>query len=288
MHMDEFSVLVIAHKRTSHLRQLLAGVDRSSIHPAEVVIVYMDDPSPVPVSCGVPLRIVHVSSLGDDAGLPLARARNAAAAAATTARLVFLDVDCIPSAELFTALVRSLRNGPILAMAEPRYLGKPLEHKGQVNDAQLQELSVPHHARAGLPLGAVKSLYEMFWSLGFAITASGFARVGGFDEGFSGYGGEDTDFAFRARDAGLSMCFVPAPVFHQHHGVHKPPLNHFVSIIDNARRFHERWGSWPMEGWLEAFTQLGLVDWNPDGASLAILRTPTAAEVESARSLAPY
>lgn len=288
MPLDDFSVLVIAYGRAGHLRRLLAGVDRSSNRPAEVVIVYMDDPAPAMVSCGVPLRIVHVSSSVDDAGLPLARARNAAAAAAKTENLVFLDVDCIPSAGLFRDLVEVLSSGPVLAMAEPRYLGKPLGHREPVNDARLRELSVPHHARAGLPPGAVRSLYEMFWSLGFAVTASGFAQIGGFDEGFSGYGGEDTDFAFRARDAGLWMCFVPAPVFHQHHGVHKPPLNHFASIIDNARHFHQRWGSWPMEGWLEAFARLGLVDWNPDGENLTVRRTPSPAEVEAARSLAPY
>lgn len=286
--LHEFSVLVIAHGRAGHLRRLLAGVDRSLDLPAEVVVVYMDEPSPVLVTCGLPLRIVHISSSDNDTGLPLARARNAAAAAAKTPNLVFLDVDCIPSTDLFRALVGSLHPGSVLAMAEPRYLEKPLEHDAEVDDVQLRELSVPHRARTGLPMGSTMSRYEMFWSLGFAITASGFARVGGFDEGFSGYGGEDTDFAFRAREAGLSMRFVPAPVFHQHHGVHKPPLNHFASIIDNARRFYARWHSWPMEGWLESFTELGLVHWHPSRASITIVRRPSAAEVEAARSLAPY
>jgi GT2 family glycosyltransferase len=288
MQLHEFSVLVIAHGRAGHLRRLLAGVDSSLDRPAEVVVVYMDEPTPELVSCGVPLRIVHISSSGDDTGLPLARARNAAAAAAKTANLVFLDVDCIPSAELFRALVGSLLPGPVLAMAEPRYLRRPLEHDAEVNDVQLRELSVPHRARAGLPMETTMSRHEMFWSLGFAITASSFAQLGRFDEGFSGYGGEDTDFAFRAREAGLSMRFVPAKVFHQHHGVHKPPLNHFASIIDNARRFYARWHRWPMEGWLEAFTQLGLIDWHPGRASITIVRAPSAVEVEAARSLAPY
>lgn len=288
MPLPEFSVLVIAHGRAGHLQRLLTAVDRSIDRPTEVIVVYMDEPTPAPFSCGVSVRIVHISSSDEDTGLPLARARNAAAAAAKTANLVFLDVDCIPSADLFTALVGTLHPGPVLTMAEPRYLRGPLEPEGEVNEAQLRAFSVPHHARTGLHTGTTMSRHEMFWSLGFAITASGFTQVRGFDEGFSGYGGEDTDFAFRAREAGLSMCFVPAPVFHQHHGVHKPPLNHFVSIIDNARRFYARWHSWPMEGWLGAFTELGLIDWDAGRESITVVRDPTSGEVEAARSLAPY
>lgn len=288
MLLPEFSVLVIAHGRAEHLRRLLAGVERSSARPAEVIVVYMDEPNPAPVHCAVPLRIIHISSTSEDTGLPLARGRNAAASAAKSANLIFLDVDCIPSIDLFAALVKPLHPSPVLVMAEPRYLRGPLEPEGEVNEAQLRAFSVPHHARTGLPTGTSMTRHEMFWSLGFAITASEFAHVGGFDESYSGYGGEDTDFAFHARAAGLSMCFVAAPVFHQHHGVHTPPLNHFVSIIDNARRFHARWRSWPMKGWLEAFTELGLIDWDAGRESIAIVRVPTSLEIKAARSFAPY
>ena len=49
--------------------------------------------------------------------------------------------------------------------------------------------------------------YNLFWSLSFALTADTWRRIeaefGGFDEGFSGYGGEDTDFARQLREHGI-------------------------------------------------------------------------------------
>lgn len=283
-----FSVLVIAHGRTGHLRALLAGVQRSAEQPSEVVVVYMDESDPEPIQCSVPLRIHHVHSRAGEAGLPLARARNAAAAAAASPNLVFLDVDCIPSALVFTALVDAIGGEEMLAMADPRYLTAPLDAGTGADDAALLAASVQHHARARLAEDEPGARHEMFWSLGFSIKAVLFARLGGFDEGYIGYGAEDTDFAFRARAAGVPVRFVPEMLFHQHHGVHKPPLNHFAAIVANARQFHKRWGSWPMEGWLRAFAGLGLVDWEPAGSNLDVLRAPNAVQVASARSNDPY
>ena len=284
--MADFSVLVLVHGRAEHLRRLLAGVDASGMHPAEVVIVYMNEPSPVPMRCGVPLRIVHISSRESDPGLPLARARNAAAAAAQTPHLVFLDVDSIPSANLFTAFMQVLSQERVLAMAEPRYLMKVLDATLPVDDEVLFANSVRHHTRGELPKESTMADHAMFWSLGFAIHASVFAEVGGFDEGYSGYGGEDTDFAFRLRELSVPVRFVDTPVFHQHHGVYTPPLNHFLEIICNARVFHARWNVWPMEGWLKAFAHRGLISWTPSQSSLIVQRIPTPQEVESARSCA--
>lgn len=284
----EFSVLVISHGRANHLQQLLSGIDRSLERPLEVVIVYMNETSPPPVSCTVPLKIVHVCSPAGHAGLPLARARNAAAEAAQGTDLVFLDVDCIPSANAFGDLLAAIQQRPALAMAEPRYLRAPLPDGLLVNDQLLHGLSVPHHARDGLHYGIPTLRHELFWSLGFAIPAADFALLGGFDEGFSGYGGEDTDFGFRAREAEVPMLFLPAPVFHQHHGVYKPPLNHFAAIISNARHFNIRWNRWPMEGWLGAFADLGLIHWRPESPAITVLRVPTETEIEAARSHDPY
>ena len=286
--MADFSVLVIVHGRADHLRRLLAGVDASVLHPAEVVIVYMNEPSPAPMQCAVPLRTVHVSSPQSHSALPLARARNAAAAAAQTPNLVFLDVDSIPSADLFATFMRVLSEGKILAMADPRYLKAPLDATLKVNDEILFAGSVRHHTRQGLPTGSSMSAHAMFWSLGFAIHASVFAEVGGFDESYSGYGGEDTDFAFRIRESGVPVRFVDSPVFHQHHGVYAPPLNHFSEIIENARLFRARWSVWPMEGWLKAFAHRGLIAWTPSQPSLIVHRMPTPHEVESARSSDAY
>lgn len=284
----DFSVLVIAHGRAGHLQNLLAGAERSNELPNEVVLVYMDEPDPEPVSTCLPLRTAHVSSRRGETGLPLARARNTAAALASSQNLVFLDVDCIPSTALFTALVDAIAAEPVLAMAEPRYLRGPLESGQLITDASLQEASVAHHTRKGLALSRTGARHEMFWSLGFSISSQVFRCLGGFDDCYTGYGAEDTDFAFRARAAGVPMCFVPQPLFHQHHGVYKPPLNHFDAIVANARQFHAKWDAWPMEGWLGAFAAQGLLEWDQVYHRLTVLRTPAPEEIENARSSDPY
>lgn len=78
-----FSVFFIAHGRHGHLQRLLDGVQRSTILPEEVIVVYMDDPTPEPVTCKILTATVHLESMRGENGLPLARARNTAAQPAT-------------------------------------------------------------------------------------------------------------------------------------------------------------------------------------------------------------
>ncbi len=56
-------------------------------------------------------------------------------------------------------------------------------------------------------------------ALAFAFEPSAdFAAIDGFDAGYTGYGGEDTDFAMRVQEAGGSLWWVGgADAFHQHH-----------------------------------------------------------------------
>ncbi len=284
----QFSVLVIAHQRTGHLQRLIDGVQRNSMRPQEIVVVYMDDPFPRHVQSSIPLKSIHIARQRGDSGLPLARARNTAATHASSEHLVFLDVDCIPSAGCLAALLGAVKAHTTLAMAEPRYLRSMLPVGPTPADGELFELSMAHHARLDLPRDTPCQRHELFWSLGFAIATRHFETLGGFSEEYLGYGAEDTDFAFKARQGHLPVVFIREPVFHQHHGVFRPPLNHFASIVTNARRFHEVWGVWPMEGWLRAFTRLGLIYWDSKGADLEVRREPTTSQIDQARSEDAY
>nr|MBA2391010.1 glycosyltransferase family 2 protein [Geodermatophilaceae bacterium] len=40
---------------------------------------------------------------------------------------------------------------------------------------------------------------------------------------------------------------------------------HVAAICRNATTFHRTWGAWPMEGWLAAFADDGLIAWTPFG-----------------------
>ena len=174
-------------------------------------------------------------------------------------------------------------------MGTPRYL-RPgwTDAVGQAGlslhrtDAVLRRLSEPHRARTHLRAGPSED-WHLVWTLILALRKADLERIGGFDAGFSGYGAEDTDLAFRARDAGLRLRFSPAEAFHQHHGVMSPPLHHLEDILVNARRFRAVHGRWAMEGWLRAFAEAGTVDWDPEGERLELLRAPTEQELAAAR-----
>ncbi len=201
--------------------------------------------------------------------LPLAAARNAARrAAGRSAHLVFLDVDVIPDVTLVADYSQRLLRSDALWSGHVEYL--PAMDLHGWSYALLGRTGRPHPARTR-PVRDVRiERPELFWSLSFALRSATYDRIGGFDECFVGYGAEDTDFALRADAAGVPLLTTgDALGWHQHHESTVPPVEHLHDIIGNAHTYRRRWGRWPMEGWLTAFAELGLIEWDPDGAQLA-------------------
>jgi GT2 family glycosyltransferase len=250
--------------RHDHLLRQRAGLRSGVRAPDEHVIVAMGDPD----IRGLVKNEDGCVVLEMDAAtpLPLGRARNLGAAEARRHGadvLVFLDVDCIPSAQLidrYAALAETAEHGGGLLCGQVSYLPPGFTDHG--NADALEQNGVPHPARP-VPRrhDVVRTVdYDLFWSLSFAIRTSAWQRVGGFCEAYTGYGGEDTDFGQCARVAGLPMHWVGgATAYHQHHRVSDPPIEHLDDILRNAQTFAGRWGRWPMLGWLEAFESRGLV-----------------------------
>jgi len=251
-----FSVLTLARGREPHLRNLVEGLRRSQARPAELIVVDMNDEPISLAGCPFPARTLRLP--GDR--LPLAAARNLAAREASGSRLLFLDADCIPSVALLGALAETLDAHDGLLCPETLYLDQGATD-GAWNEARLFARGRPHPARP-FPSGGVRLEPNpgLFWSLAFAARRETFEALGGFDETFVGYGGEDTDLGFRAAAAGAPLIFVGgAFAFHQHHPVSDPPIEHLHDIVANARTFFAKWGRWPMEGWLDAFEAAGRV-----------------------------
>ncbi|MDG5487815.1 glycosyltransferase [Sphingomonas sp. BGYR3] len=277
--MSTVSVLTLVKNRAAHLKRLVEGLARSTCLPAELIVVDMasDRPVVIPPQC-FPVTTV----LLDRPGLPLAEARNLAASTARSPILLFLDVDCIPAAGLVGAIAAACGANDALLSAEVRYL-PPGAVADDWSKRQLLARAIRHPARLFPGAGqSVAADHALFWSLAFGVSAERFAAVGGFDPAFTGYGAEDTDFAFRLRDAGVPHRLIGgAGAFHQHHAAHDPPLQHFADIVANARRFHDRWQRWPMEGWLDAFQGLGLIA--RKGHAIQVLRHPSADEVSASK-----
>jgi len=274
------SALTLARGRDAHLRNVIIGLTRQSVTPAELIIGYMQDaPYTDLPDTPFPIRQVHVA--GDE--LPLARARNVVANAAKGDVLVFLDVDCIPSPALVKDYIANARPGDGLIMGEVNYLPA-----GAVDDAwtysDFEDVAVRHSDRQGPPDKGRKACgdYRNFWSLNFAISREDWARSGGFDPRFVGYGGEDTDFGRTLDSKGIPIWWIAgAKVFHQHHMHFMPPIHHVASIIRNSELFASKWGHRTMEHWLHAFRMMGLID--ADSAELRILRKPDADDLDLCR-----
>jgi len=266
-------VTLCSTARLDHLRHQLAAVvrdagpDRLDAPRVGTVVVWLDE-EPAPADLGVDV-VLHVPPAAD--GFRLAAARNAGADAAVALGaelVVFLDADCVPAPELVERYLAASRVEPEAVLCGPvTYLPPGVD----VDDpAVLAGLTAPHAARPAPPAGAVIRAgdddYRLFWSLSFALTAEAWSTGPRFDEEFVGYGGEDTDFAYALRRAGRPLAWVGgAHAYHQHHPTSSPPWQHLDDVLRNGRLFAERWGEWPMTGWLEAFERGGAVRRGPRG-----------------------
>jgi glycosyltransferase involved in cell wall biosynthesis len=262
------SVLTIVAGRKSALGNLIKGLAKSTVLPDELVIVFMNEPiREMPL---LPFPI-HCYSLMQSAHLPLAAARNLAATNAKGDFLIFLDVDCIPSATLIADYKSEIATNALLS-GQVRYLKSDATY-GEDFLSKMDDLSIPDPIRAGL-----KTIpYSLFWSLNFACSKATYQKIGGFDEGYKGYGAEDTDFSFSAEQQQVPIKSVTAKAYHQYHDSFSPPLNHLEDIIGNANRFFQKWKIWPMEGWLKAFQRMGLIEW--DKQNIQLIRKPTNDEI---------
>ena len=137
-------------------------------------------------------------------------------------------------------------------------------------------IAVRHSDRRGPPPQGVERCndYRCFWSLNFAMRRATFLAVGGFDERYVGYGGEDTDFGKTLDQAGVPIAWIKGGrAYHQYHPHHMPPVHHLDSVVRNAELFEAKWGYRTMGHWLHAFRLMGLVD-DTAGRPVRILRRP--------------
>ena len=252
------AVVTLAHGRHAHLAAQALALARSTV-PADVhVVVAMDDPVVPQV---VPdADVVHVERV--HGALPLAAALDAGATRALERGadlLVMLDVDCLPDPQLLARYGQGADRHDGVLSGPVGYLPPPPD--GGYPDEALRALAEPHPAR---PVPADDEVLpatdpDLFWSLSFALAAQTWQRVGGFCERYYGYGGEDTDFGrLLAQQRVPSWWVGGAWAYHQHHDAPGVPVRHLDDVLRNAGVFFDRWGSWPMQGWLLEFERQGV------------------------------
>lgn len=207
------SVIVVHFDQQRELDRTLAALARHTLAPELVEIIVVDDGSPVTpvVPEGVTLLVQ------EDQGFRAGAARNLGAAHASGDILCFLDADTSPEPHYLERMVRLPSLLPETVVAGHRLhadfgdtpVSTPVEQAGPAREVPEPAWLRDEYRRTRNLLDADDRSYRHIIGAVFACTAWFFAETGGFDEGFSHYGGEDWEWAHRAWLAGALFAHEP-------------------------------------------------------------------------------
>ena len=226
------SVVVPCFEAPDALALTLAGLAGQD-YPRELFeVVVVDDGSEpplelpaLPVSAPLDVKLVRQARRG----FGLARARNAGARAAAHPILVFLDGDVIPESGLLAAHARwhhavsdALTLGFCAYVSAAGIDAGAVRHRPGTLGELFADRSFDrpwlerHMARTGDMTSRHEDLFRAVTGHNLGISRAFFEAVGGFDESFARYGGEDTEFGYRVQmHGGLLVPARGAFAWHQ-------------------------------------------------------------------------
>ncbi len=207
------SVIVVHFEQHGPLQRTLHALARQDYPPELVQVIVTDDGSRRPPA--VPDGVVLVRQA--DEGFRAAAARNLGAARATGEVLCFLDADTTPEPRYVRRMTRlpallpdavtvgrrrhaDLNGVPADAPVEDAAPARALAEPGWLADAYVRTRDL---------LDADDRSYRYILSSVLACSRAFFDELGGFDESFTRYGGEDWEWAHRAWQAGAVFAHVP-------------------------------------------------------------------------------
>lgn len=207
------SVVIPSHNKLPLLQQTLAALETQTLPVARREIVVVDDASSdgtgewLAGHAADATRGVRVVTAPRNLGR--AGARNLGAEAARGAWLLFLDDDIVAPPELLAAHYRILVANPGWGV-----IGRVVTAPGLVDAPHFHYID--SRGIAKVTGDVVPARY--FVTQNAAVPRAAFLRVGGFDRGFSSYGFEDMEVAFRLEEqAGVRFRPLRAPVPHHVH-----------------------------------------------------------------------
>jgi GT2 family glycosyltransferase len=210
------SVIVAHYDQPAELARTLHALAAQDYPPGLLDIVVADDGSPGDVE--VPAGVTLVRQ--EDRGFRLAAARNLGVRASTGEVLCFLDADTSPEPGYVRALTRLpalLPEAVVVGRRRHADFSDVAPDVPVTRAAAGRELPEPawlteEYARSRDLLDADDRSYRFVIGAVMGCSRRLFDEVGGFDETFTTYGGEDWEWAHRMWQAGALLAHVPDAV----------------------------------------------------------------------------
>ncbi|MBV9447167.1 MAG: glycosyltransferase [Streptosporangiaceae bacterium] len=181
------------------------------------------------------LRLRYCSQ--EDMGFRLSAARNRGARLAAAPVLAFLEPGVLPNRGYVTSLIKAHGRRcavtgyvygfnwfrpPVTMSNEIARLSPGDQYQRLHLDRRFRDIRHYEFAQVEFDLGRLAAPWWLFWRGSISIRADDFWRVGGFDEDFRSWGGEDVELGLRLTDAGIPLALsreawaVGLPVDHDH------------------------------------------------------------------------
>lgn len=263
------SVITFDYGPKKELGAFIKALSRCSEKPSELLVVrFGRKPSPLP---SAPFPVVEILIPLHTHCIPFSSVRNLAVEIARGEKLIFLDVACIPGPSLLadysvaldssrTICIGSIRERAELSGALQIFVRRVLSFFRSGGDSAIDGIRFTKHSGPE----------EVAWSCNFGIRKSSYRWIGGFDEAYWGFGGEDFDFLIRAAKKGIKVEFIEAAARFRHRSNHQLPTPYLESIVRNARIFRKKWGFWPTRLWLDELGDRGYIRYEPDSDIIEI------------------
>ncbi|MGC4876006.1 glycosyltransferase [Micromonospora sp. DT43] len=313
------SVIIATYNQADLLAETLRYLVRQTIPTDEFEVIIGDDGSTdrtaeVARSFADTLQVKYVFQ--EDRGFRAAAARNAAIRLAAGALLVTLDTGSMVGPEFLAAHLAAHEGGE----SRRAVIGLSYGYNPEVPTARVDELlaqmlpetaverfrDLPefqdvrqsYFADCDMDLSRRLVAWQAFWTLNASVRTDDFRRVGGFEEKFEGWGGEDMELALRLQRGGLTIEVAPDAwvVVAPHERDHKANVD---ALFVNMRMFLSKFPE-PMvelglavmldkgEFWAWEQSYRELLDWRKQAGGLSVADeiAKTLADVPADESVA--